>query len=389
MNVIDELENIDWNFKRYRQTGIDNIHWYPANFIPQIPSILIANLSKPGSVVLDPFCGSGTTLVESARLGRVGIGIDINPLASLITKIKTTYIKPLKLEELLTRIEYLLENRLISEVLIPDFPNKNRWFHKDTLNELGNILLLISNENEKIIQNLLQVCFSAILKKCCTQRDHYTYVADNMFPKDDKELIYIDAKKEFLVQLKKTINSIINFYNDMEIQGIDPKKLLSQYKVKNEDSRSLKSIGDEEVDFIVTSPPYANVTDYTTGSRLSFYWLGIGDLQEYKKKEIGARWKRSRKRALHDYIDDIYKSFIQLKRVLKRGSYLCCVFGETSSIKKKTSLNLQLLTLLTNKLGFELMSESIQRNIYAKRIRAVRGVNKEHIYIFKKSAKKR
>ena len=81
MAIITELENINWNFKRYRQKGIDNIHWFPANFIPQIPSILIANLSKRNSIVLDPFCGSGTTLVESVRLGRTGIGVDTNYLA--------------------------------------------------------------------------------------------------------------------------------------------------------------------------------------------------------------------------------------------------------------------------------------------------------------------
>lgn len=388
MEVLTELENIDWNFKRYRQRGIDNIHWFPANFIPQIPSILIANLSEPNSVVFDPFCGSGTTLVESARLGRIGIGVDINPLARLITKVKITYIEPSKLEELLKKFEYLLAVKNKIPTLIPGFPNKNRWFHEDTLEELGNVFYLINNEDEEEIQDLLLVCFSAILKKCCTQRDHYTYVADNMFPKEKEALLYIDAKNVFLTQLKKTINAIISFYNNMGIQEINPKEMLSKCKIYEEDARSLKSIGDDVIDLIVTSPPYANVTDYTTGNRLSFYWLDLGDLQKRKEEEIGARWKRSRKPALEDYIKDMYKSFVQLRRVLKKGAYLCCVLGETSSIRKKIDLNRKLLDLLTNELGFVLISESIERNIYAKRIRAVRGVSKEHIYIFRKGTKK-
>ena len=146
----------------------------------------------------------------------------------------------------------------------------------------------------------------------------------------------------------------------------------------------MKSIGDNEVDLVVTSPPYANVTDYITGSRLSFYWFDIGEIQELKKEEIGARWKRARKNALEDYINDIFKSFVQIHRVLKRDSFLCCVLGESSSIKNNINLNQKIISILTEKIGFELISDSIERNIYAKRIRAVNGVTKEHIYILRK-----
>lgn len=382
-NIIRELELINWDFKRYRQTGIDNIHWYPANFIPQIPSILIANLSKPGAVVLDPFVGSGTTLVEAARLGRVGIGNDVNPLSFLITKAKTAYINPIDLEMAFKTIKELLEENT-HEVLIPDFPNKCSWYHEDTLYQLGHIYSVINNHYNRKIRYLLQVCFSAILKKCCTQRDHYTYVADNMYPKKQSELIYVNAKKEFILHLGKTISAIISFYSDIKNQGMKPKGLLSQFQVLNEDSRTLKSIKDEIADIVVTSPPYANVTDYTTGHRLSFYWLEIGDLKNQKMNEIGARWKRARSAALDDYIKDLYISSSHIWRALKKGGYFCLVFGETSSVRKKYELNSKILSLLKNKLGFELLSKKIERSISAKRIRAVRGVSREHIYIFRK-----
>ena len=384
MAIVTELENINWNFKRYRQKGIDNIHWFPANFIPQIPSILIANLSKRNSIVLDPFCGSGTTLVESVRLDRIGIGIDTNYLAFLITKVKTTYIEPRKLKKLINTFEYLLYSRKCDLVLIPDFPNKDRWFHNNTLKELGSIFYLINSTNNKKIKNLLLVCFSAILKKCCTQRDHYTYIADNMFPKNHESLVYINAKNAFLSQLNNTVNSIIGFYDNLKIQGINPKLILSKCKTFNEDARLLKSINDNMVDIIVTSPPYANVNDYTTGNRLSFYWLNQDMFDKNKKDEIGARWKRSRKDALNDYINDMHLSFIHFKRVLKKGGYFCCILGETSSIKKKIVLNKKIIDILTNELGFKILSRSIKRNIYAKRIRAVRGVNEEYIYILGK-----
>jgi len=56
-----------------------NFHTYPAKFIPQIPRTIIRQLSVPGDIVLDPFCGCGTTLVEAKLLGRSSIGIELNP----------------------------------------------------------------------------------------------------------------------------------------------------------------------------------------------------------------------------------------------------------------------------------------------------------------------
>jgi len=67
-----------------------NFHSYPAKFVPQIPRIVIEKLSKPGDIVLDPFCGSGTTLVEAKLTGRHSIGLDINPISILSSKCKTT-----------------------------------------------------------------------------------------------------------------------------------------------------------------------------------------------------------------------------------------------------------------------------------------------------------
>lgn len=75
-----ELEQIDWDFVGER--GPDSyvsFHWYPARFVPQIPSILIGYFSERGDTVLDPFCGSGTTLLEAFRLDRRPVGIDLHP----------------------------------------------------------------------------------------------------------------------------------------------------------------------------------------------------------------------------------------------------------------------------------------------------------------------
>ena len=63
---------------------------YPCKFIPEIPKWAILNFSKPGDFVLDPFAGSGTTLLESILNDRVGLGTEIDQVAQLLIKTKTT-----------------------------------------------------------------------------------------------------------------------------------------------------------------------------------------------------------------------------------------------------------------------------------------------------------
>jgi DNA modification methylase len=382
--TIDELESLDWEFKRYRQTGINNMHWFPASFIPQIPSLLISRLSRVGDTVLDPFCGSGTTLIEAVRVGRVAVGIDSNPLACLISKVKTTFIEPETLKSTVTRFLKGIEESTDESVITPDFPNRDRWFHSSTLQELSRIFTLIGREQENAIKVFLLICFSSILKKCCSQQDHYTYVADNMFSKDGAEIRYMNAINTFSLVVLKNLDSLLEFYEEVGLQEHEPQNLLSQCKIINGNAKSIDFLQDESIDLVVTSPPYAGVTDYTTGHRLSFYWLFPDFFVDSKKAEIGARWKRFRHNSFEDYFDDLQVCFSEIWRVLKRNSFFCCVIGETSSEKKTEVINEAIKRLCVTEAGFSLISDSISRRIYAKRIRAKKGVSREHIMVFQK-----
>jgi DNA modification methylase len=74
-------------------------HRYPAKFIPQIVSRLAKKYTNEGDLIVDPFGGCRTTLVESKVMCRPSIGVDINPVAVLMTKTKKTPIEPTKIEE--------------------------------------------------------------------------------------------------------------------------------------------------------------------------------------------------------------------------------------------------------------------------------------------------
>src|SRR5260370_736985 len=111
--------------------------------IPQIANRLIQERSSVGDTVLDPFCGSGTVLTEALILGRNGVGSDINPLAHLIAKVKTTLIEPAELVKSSTRllqsIEDKFELRRTGEyhARTPYFENIGHWFTKRVIEELA------------------------------------------------------------------------------------------------------------------------------------------------------------------------------------------------------------------------------------------------------------
>jgi hypothetical protein len=127
----------DWDFAdadiHYMTHGF---HLYPARMIPQIAKELIKRYSSKEDIVLDPFCGSGGVLVEAMLAGRDSFGIDINPLACLLAKVKTTPIDPKLLmsqwenlrKELSRDIGALRFRQL--KVNVPDFSNINitYWF---------------------------------------------------------------------------------------------------------------------------------------------------------------------------------------------------------------------------------------------------------------------
>ena len=92
----------NWDFKN-AQTNLftHSLHAYPARMVPGIAGELIKQYSNEGDLIVDPFCGSGTTLVEGTLVNRKMIGVDLNPFAVFMSKVKTTPIRPELLETLL------------------------------------------------------------------------------------------------------------------------------------------------------------------------------------------------------------------------------------------------------------------------------------------------
>ena len=154
-------------------TYTHGFHENSAKFIPHIPKWAIGKYlnGNKDKNILDPFCGSGTTLVEGVLAGYNVIGVDIDPLSALISKVKTTRIDEIELKR--------ISSWLVSEIKAkkkgtfkPDCLTLEHWFTNDAIEKLSTIRTLINQIREKFdsakktkdIQDLLTICFSSIIR---------------------------------------------------------------------------------------------------------------------------------------------------------------------------------------------------------------------------------
>src|SRR5258706_9037577 len=150
-NYFSELEKTDWDFARENGGGgMASYHWYPARFIPQLPGILINYFSVPGERILDPFCGCGTTLVEAYKFGRKATGIDVNPIAAMISRSKLVPFEQRTFSEYLENLLKITNPlRLDPKLSVPNYEENSSWYHPDTLRELASLWVAIDQlEND-------------------------------------------------------------------------------------------------------------------------------------------------------------------------------------------------------------------------------------------------
>jgi tRNA G10 N-methylase Trm11 len=377
-----KLYQINLDFADFRKPSNAKLHWYPASFIPQIPNLILSHLAKSSQIVLDPFCGSGITIQEATKLGLQSIGMDNNPIASMINKVITQYYNLHNLKEYFDSEIVPLLNNTKSES-VPDFPNKDLWYHPDTLKELGRIKYVISNVRSNKIKFFMDLTFSSILKQCSTQKDHYTYVADNMFPKKIDDKYYVQAISLFKNRFLANYHILHDYYESIQRAGFDPKNQIEKSHFIQQDVRDKWSRINEKVDIILTSPPYAGVTDYVKGQRLSFYWFPEWNFDNYLHAEIGARSKRTRKNFFDEYLEDIRDFITKSYQSLNKQGLLVLVIGQTSSIRRKQNLISNIKDIVIEE-NFELIADDLKRNIYFKQVGIVKGVKSESILIFKK-----
>src|SRR5438034_514888 len=175
----DVLNSVDWNFaSSLPRQGVHSIHPYPARFIPQIPRQLI-RLFHPqdGSGVFDPFCGCGTTLVEAIDQGLDACGVDLNPLACLIAKVKTTRLPRDISDVIRTTVAASREAYETGAIPLPEIPRLSHWFKPEVQSALTAITSVVEREEDEPIREALQVAVSNIIVQVSNQESDTRYAA--------------------------------------------------------------------------------------------------------------------------------------------------------------------------------------------------------------------
>lgn len=293
-----------------------NIHPYPAKYIPQIPGSLMDYLGIPvGSTVMDPFCGSGTTLLEAAIRGHNAVGIDSNPIAALISRTKCTLLSKEQcslVDAVVSKLEGF-DGTDSSMIKIPEFLNRDHWFQLNMQKELGYIRNLIDSVDDAQAADFLRTAFSAIIVKASNQESDTRWRAKN------KNLPDGFALAEF----RKKTSDMLCRMKQLERYS------LGTVTVKTQDSRFLDFVQDGSVTCGITSPPYMNSFDYYLYHKLRMYWLGYNHY-EVQESEIGSRNKHcDNGRGVDAYIDGISQVVEQVYRKLMNQGYFCVVIGDS------------------------------------------------------------
>lgn len=256
------------------------IHAYKGKFYPQLAKALI-NISKlkPGAVILDPFMGSGTVLLESYLNGYKGFGIDMNPMAVHIAKAKLGIVK--EDPELIFRtVRNVLRRVSEAEGLeygLSQFPEScheeiENWFPRAVISKLNFLLTVIRAIKSPSIINFLEVCTSDIIREVSHQDPSDLRIRKRSTLLEDAPVFEMFTKKvedqlEKLQQYWETKSYCPNRTYPSNL-GLGDNRMF--------DSFENLGLATESVDLIVTSPPYFTALPYIDTDRLSLLTiLGI------------------------------------------------------------------------------------------------------------------
>lgn len=352
---LDALSALDWDFHNAKTSYLTHaIHPYPAKYIPQIPNALIQELSSVGDVVADPFCGSGTTLVEALLLKRHAVGVDANPLACLISRAKTSLLDEAELaavEETIVRANQLAvivgttEEGLLfrpeplrSDAWRPDADALTFWFEPHVVEELAEIRSWCLALPGVRAQELALAAFSSIIVAVSKQDSDTRYVRREKGTRPGETL------RRFAKALRDAASSARELAD-----VIEPRFTV---RVEQADVLDQPNIGD--VDLVVCSPPYPNAYSYHLYHMTRMLWLQM-DQPTFKSREIGSHRKYSSRGAQGATVEtfryEMQSVFAWLARHLKNGGYACFVIGD-STVRGERVDNASLLEQAAAESGF-------------------------------------
>jgi hypothetical protein len=422
---------------------IHYIHYYPGRIYPYIPLYILSlpDFADLDGYVLDPFAGSGTILLESIInpvFKRNALGIEINPIARLISKVKTTVIDATEIDRLMERLLALYSRKEDTSEYVPKFDNLNFWFSFHAIEKLSKLKYSIDNlEESEDLKDFLWVCFSSIVRKV-SKADPYIpppvllkLVKYKNNPHKYQKLRDFSKHAENPDVWNLFETAVKN--NKVKIENLARIGELRDAKIKAEviwdDARDIKSghlaeygridkIHTEKlpsnIDIVFTSPPYLTAQKYIRTNKLELYWLGYtkDDLIELERNSIGSErisakseissfginsidslldyaYSKDKLRGItvYKYFENMIKVLDEMRGVLNKNGYAILVVGNNTVLGKKAD-TYKLLTDAAINLNFSevvtLKDEIRTRSMMTSRNGTGGLIKNEYIIILKK-----
>lgn len=328
-------------------------HSHPARMHPALPAKLIPELSERDSIILDPFCGSGTVLVEALAHGRRAAGVDLDPLALRIAETRCALRDPAsrgRFGRTLHAIALASEDRvrMREKVEVPISRAERAYYDPHVMLELSGLYAEISRVADEADRRALELLFSAIVVKFSRQR------ADT-----NEELVKKRIRKGLVTEFfeRKGEELLLRWAALYEAvpEGTDPVRLWMG------DARRLPDLLGRRfsASLVFTSPPYGGTYDYARHHARRHAWLGL-DTSGLRAHEIGARRNLSGQAgARKRWDDELHAVLSAIEGVLSRDGKVLFFVGDAEVARTRVAADEQLLRLAPE-LGLSLLAGASQ-----------------------------
>jgi DNA modification methylase len=323
--------------ERDRTKHVHRLHPYLGKFVPQLVEVFLRRHFSQGQRILDPFAGSGTTLVECSAYGAHSTGIDISAFNALLTRAKTAIYNPFIVEhdlrDALARLDQFVGVRAGQLSLDPDLLTLatqtvseseflRDWYDVRTLAELLFYRSLLEDYDSGELMAI-------VLSRSARSARLTTHFGLD-FPKKPQTEPYQCAKHRRICQPTREAYKFLRRYT------LDTIKRVKEYERLRSDADVTVIHGDARsarygcrFDGLITSPPYPGRIDYHEQHRYAYELLGLVDR---RPEEIGAAAKGTSKAAIAGYVEDMVAVFDNARRHLKKGAPVIIVIDDARSL---------------------------------------------------------
>ena len=387
LKELTQLADTDWDYRKANTKEYTHgIHPYPAMMIPQVARRLIGTYGQEGGVLFDPYCGTGTTLLEGMLASRRAIGTDLNPLARLIAKTKTT---PIEVDHLDDAIEGFGAFDVFDDGVceLPAVPNVDYWFGAKIQYALGSILKYIEGLDSPQVADVFRTAFSLTVRKVSWTKDSEFKLI--RMPQERLETHDPNVSEVMAGILRENRNAFA-LMGDKLAEATIP----SVYDFNTVDAIPECLVAPQSVDVVVTSPPYGDsrtTVAYGQFSRLSAQWLGYENANRIDQTLMGGSSRSEDAHFCIPVLDDVVgkiadadskrseevvsffmdysASIANIAKVVKPGGYTCYVVGNRT-VKGVEVPTAEATAAFFESHGFSHI-ETFRRNIPNKRLPSV------------------